>query len=204
VSGLPAGSFGLILLATAVAVLTMMAVTFAVALKAGKHSVVDTAWGIGIALTALTALVAFLASAGRGQPARRYLLLAASVLWGTRLAVYVGWRNHGKPEDPRYRDLLSRARRNRDLYALRVVYLLQALILWLATIPVQAGMLERAPAGPLAVIGAIVWLAGFIPLPPKRSGAGAAPGETAAGRSARPATGTRRRWRSGPAAPPGR
>jgi steroid 5-alpha reductase family enzyme len=46
-------------------------------LRAGKHSVADTAWGIGIAMTALASL---LASAGHGQPARRYLLLAASVI----------------------------------------------------------------------------------------------------------------------------
>ncbi len=64
-SGIPAGPFGLILLLTAAALLVMMAVTFAVALKSGKHGVVDTAWGIGIALTALVSL---LASAGYGQP----------------------------------------------------------------------------------------------------------------------------------------
>ena len=137
----------------------MMAVTFAVALKAGKHSVVDTAWGIGIALVALVGLVS---SIGYGQPARRATLAVASVIWGLRLAIYIGSRNRGKPEDPRYRDLLSRAKGDKNLYALRTIYLLQALILWLACLPIQAGMLERAPAGPLTVIGAAVWLGGFV------------------------------------------
>jgi steroid 5-alpha reductase family enzyme len=150
---------GVTLLVTAAALLAMQAVTFAVALRVGRHSVVDTAWGIGIALAALVSL---LASAGHGQPARRYLLLAVSVAWGLRLAAYVTWRNHGKPEDPRYRDLLNKAKGNRNLYALRSVYLLQAAILWLACLPIQAGMLERAPAGPLTVIGAAVWLGGFV------------------------------------------
>ncbi len=156
--GIEAGPFGLTLLASAAALLLMMAVTFAVALRAGRHSVVDTAWGVGLALVALVSL---LASAGHGQPARRYVLLAASVLWGVRLAAYVGRRNRGKDEDPRYRDLLAKAKGNRNAYALRTIYLLQALILWLATFPVQAGMSEQAPAGPLVVIGAVVWLAGF-------------------------------------------
>jgi protein-S-isoprenylcysteine O-methyltransferase Ste14 len=40
--------------------------------------------------------------------------------------------------------------------------LLQALILWLASLPVQAGMLERAPAGPVTVLGAVIWLGGFV------------------------------------------
>ena len=51
-SGLPAGPFFVTLACTAAALLVMMAVTFAVALKVGKHSVVDTAWGIGIAIVA--------------------------------------------------------------------------------------------------------------------------------------------------------
>jgi len=154
--GIDAGSFGITLIASAAALLVMMAVTFAVALKVGKHSVVDTAWGLGLALVAVVSL-----ATGHGQPARRYVLLAASVLWGVRLAAYVGWRNRGKGEDPRYRDLLAKAKGNRNAYALRTIYLLQALILWLATVPVQAGMSERGPAGPLLIIGAVLWLAGF-------------------------------------------
>ncbi len=158
-SGIPVGPFVVTVLSTAAALLVMMSVTFAVALKAGKHSVVDTAWGIGIAVAALVSL---LASIGHGQPARRYLLLAGAVVWGLRLAAYVGWRNHGKPEDPRYRDLLSRAKGDKNAYAFRVIYLLQALILWVATLPIQAGLLERAPVGPITIIGAGLWLGGFV------------------------------------------
>jgi steroid 5-alpha reductase family enzyme len=159
VSGVPLGPFGVTLACTAGALLVMMAVTFAVALKAGKHSVVDTAWGIGIAVVALVALIS---SLGYGQPARRALLTAAAVIWGLRLAAYIGYRNHGKPEDPRYRDLLAKAKGDRNVYALRTIYLLQAVILWVACLPIQAGMLERAPAGPLTVIGAVLWLGGFV------------------------------------------
>jgi steroid 5-alpha reductase family enzyme len=159
VSGLPAGPFFVTLGCTAAALLVMMAVTFAVALKAGKHSVVDTAWGIGIAVVAVVALVS---SLGYGQPVRRALLAAAAVIWGLRLASYIGSRNRGKPEDPRYRDLLSKAKGDKNIYALRTIYLLQALILWVACLPIQAGMLERAPAGPLTVIGAAAWLGGLV------------------------------------------
>ena len=148
----------LVLLVTAAALLALQGVTFAVALRAGKHSVVDTAWGIGIALAALAA---FLTSIGHGDPGRRALLLAASALWGLRLAVYVGWRNHGKPEDPRYADMLDKASGSKNLYALRMVYLLQAAILWLATVPVQLGMLEKARVGPVAVAGAVLFAIGF-------------------------------------------
>jgi steroid 5-alpha reductase family enzyme len=146
------------LLAAVAVLLVLEGVTFAVAIKAGKHSVVDTAWGVGIALVALTA---FLTSLGHGDPARRALLLAASAAWGLRLAVYVGWRNHGKPEDPRYADLLGKARGSKNLYALRQVYLLQAVTLWLATVPVQLGMLEPAPVGPLVIAGVVLFVVGL-------------------------------------------
>jgi len=144
-----------VLLVTAATLLVLQGVTFLVALRVGQHSVVDTAWGIGIALAALAA---FLVSAGHGDPARRALLLAASVLWGLRLAAYVSWRNYGRPEDPRYADML-RGRNN--LYALRMIYLLQAAILWLATVPVQLGMLQ-GPVGPLAVVGVALFAVGFV------------------------------------------
>jgi steroid 5-alpha reductase family enzyme len=150
----------LTLLVTAAALVALQGVTFAVALRVGKHSVVDTAWGIGIALAALAAfgVSGWLTTGGPGDPVRRGVLLAASALWGLRLAVYVGWRNRGQPEDPRYADML---RGQNDLYALRMVYLLQAAILWLATVPVQLGMLEQSPVGPLAVTGAVLFAAGF-------------------------------------------
>jgi len=157
-SGLAPGPFVITMVVTAAALLVLQGLTFAVALKLGKHSVVDTAWGIGIALAALTA---FLTSTNHGQNERRYLLLAASLLWGLRLAGYVGWRNHGQPEDPRYQDMLDKATGSRNLYALRMIYLLQAAILWLATVPVQAGMLERAPAGALAIVGTVLFAVGF-------------------------------------------
>jgi steroid 5-alpha reductase family enzyme len=153
------GPFGITLACTAAGLLVMMAVTFAIALRVGKHSVVDTAWGAGIALTALIALVS---SVGHGQPARRTLLAVAAVVWGLRLAVYIGARNRGKPEDPRYRDLLSKAKGDKNRYALRTIYLLQALILWVACLPIQAGMLQRAPAGPVLIVGAVLWLGGFV------------------------------------------
>jgi steroid 5-alpha reductase family enzyme len=147
-----------VLLTTAAALLVLLGCTFGVAVIVGKHSVVDTAWGIGIGLAALAA---FVTSSGHGDPVRRALLLTASVLWGLRLAAYVGWRNHGKPEDPRYADLLSKAPGSPNLYALRKIYLLQAFVLWLATAPVQLGMLERGSPGPLAIGGVVLFCAGL-------------------------------------------
>ena len=151
--------FWLTSLVTAGCLAALLAVTFAVGASTGRHSVMDVAWGAGLAAAALAS---FAASWGHGVGARRWLLLAAAVIWGTRLAVHVARRARGAGEDPRYRDLLGRAPGRRNVYALRVVYLPQAVILWVACLPLPAGMVQQAPAGAVAVLGCLVWLTGFV------------------------------------------
>jgi len=57
--------------------------------------------------------------------------------------------------------MLAKARGSKNLYALRQIYLLQAAVLWLATVPVQLGMLEHGPAGPFVIVGSVLFAAGF-------------------------------------------
>jgi steroid 5-alpha reductase family enzyme len=111
---------------TAGSLVALLAVTFLIGTWTGKHNVMNVAWGAGIMVAAVAR---FLAPAGHGAAARRYLLVVAAVLWGLRLALHVAVRARGADEDPRYRDLLARAPGNQNLYALRVVYLPQAVIL---------------------------------------------------------------------------
>jgi steroid 5-alpha reductase family enzyme len=153
------GAFGLTALVTGGALLALLAVTFVIGVRTGKHSVMDVAWGAGIAVAGA---VGFVASIGHGVPARRWPLAAAAVLWGVRLALHVAARARGADEDPRYRELLARAPGNRNWYALPVVYLPQLLILLVACLPLPAGLTTSAAAGPITVIGGVVWLGGFV------------------------------------------
>jgi steroid 5-alpha reductase family enzyme len=150
--------FGLTALVTGGALLALLAVTFVIGVRTGKHSVMDVAWGAGIALAGA---VSFLVSVGHGVPARRWPLAAAAVLGGVRLALHVGARARGADEDPRYRELLARAPGNRNRYALRVVYLPQLLTLWVACVVLPAGLTTQTAAGPVTVIGGVLWLGGF-------------------------------------------
>ena len=150
--------FWLTALVSACAILAVVAVAFVIGSRTGRHSVMDVAWGAGIAVAGAAS---FLAPGGHGAPARRWLLAAAALLWGGRLALHVAARARGAGEDPRYRDLLDRAPGNRDWYALRVVYLPQLLILWVACLPLPAGMTQQAPAGAVTAAGGAVWLTGF-------------------------------------------
>ena len=142
---------------TALAVLVTMAVTLAVALAKGKHSVIDVTWGLGFAVVAT---VTYLLSAGEGDDLRRLLLLLLPVLWGGRLAVYIASRNAGKPEDPRYVELLK-GEGHPVAVAVTKVYLPQAVIMWLVSLVVQVGAYTADGVTFLAWVGIAVWAVGI-------------------------------------------
>jgi steroid 5-alpha reductase family enzyme len=152
------GVFGVTLLVCAASVTGLLLATFALALRLGRYNVVDAIWGPAFALIAVAA---FVLSAGHGDDMRRLALLAATVVWGARLGSYVGWRSRGAGEDPRYAEMLDKAPGSRTAYALRKVFLLQAALIWLISIPVQAGMFERGGSAWLVYAGLAVWLCGL-------------------------------------------
>ncbi|MGI5451638.1 DUF1295 domain-containing protein [Streptomyces sp. CA-249302] len=159
-NGFPWSAFATNLALAAAAALAVMLVTFAVAVRAGVHRIVDVAWGIGF--TAVAAAT-FAASAvqDQGDPARRLLVTALTALWGLRLAVHIGRRGRGHGEDPRYEALLAKAPGNRNAYALRMVYLLQGALVWLVSLPVQAAQYVPGPPSFLAWAGVAVWALGL-------------------------------------------
>ncbi|RAG87330.1 hypothetical protein DN069_02075 [Streptacidiphilus pinicola] len=162
-SGFPWAAFAVNLGVAAGAALAVMLATFALALVKGVHRIVDSAWGLAFAAVAV-ASCALAGSEAHGDPGRRALVTALTVVWGLRLSVHIAWRGRGRGEDPRYERLLAKAgpgRGRRDGYALRMVYLLQAGLVWLVSLPVQAACYAPRAIGPLAVAGALVWAAGF-------------------------------------------
>jgi steroid 5-alpha reductase family enzyme len=142
---------------SAVAVVVILAATFVASKIAGKHSVIDTAWGL---LFTAIAISGFATSSGSGDTLRRVLLAIMTIGWGLRLAIHIGRRTIGQPEDPRYAALLAKAKGNPDLYALRMVYLLQGMLAYLISAPVQVGMFEHRSVGPIAWVGVALWLVG--------------------------------------------
>jgi steroid 5-alpha reductase family enzyme len=134
--------FAVGLLACAAALVVLLGATFALAKRLGKHSVVDVAWGLGFVAVALVSL---LASGDSGNPDRRHLITAMVVLWGGRLAWHIGTRNIGHGEDPRYEAMLAKVpEAQRDLYALRMIYGLQGLLVLFISLPVQVAQYYRS------------------------------------------------------------
>ncbi|MFF5496097.1 DUF1295 domain-containing protein [Streptomyces aquilus] len=157
-SGFPWGAFAVNLGLAAAAALAVMLGTFALAVRLGVHRIVDVAWGV--AFTAVAA-VTLAASAGHGDPARRFLVAALTAVWGLRLATHIARRGRGHGEDPRYEAMLAKAPGNRNAYALRKVYLLQGGLVWLVSLPVQAAQYVPAALSPLAWAGTALWAVGL-------------------------------------------
>lgn len=153
------GAFAAALPYSVAAVVAVLGSTFAVALRLGRHAVVDVAWGLGfVTVTATT----YLLSAGEGDPARRALVLALTAAWGLRLAAHIARRSRGHGEDPRYEALLSKAPGSRAGYALRQVYLTQGAVMWFVSLPLQVTMFQADGLGVVAWLGVVLWAVGLI------------------------------------------
>jgi steroid 5-alpha reductase family enzyme len=147
--------------AVVVLVLFSGALFVAVKVRGNRHDGIDVVWGAGFAIVAITS---FVLSAGDGDLWRRLLITALTCVWGFRLAWHIERRNRGTDEDPRYVAIMERATGNPVLHLVRKVYVPQAVIMWVVSLPVQLGQYGYA-SGALAitvtVLGVLSWAVGF-------------------------------------------
>ena len=144
----------------ALAIVVVFALAFGWAVVAGKHVVVDTVWGPGFVVVAVVA--ALLAD---GSQTRRLLLLGLVGVWGLRLGAHMFVRTRGRGEDPRYRDIQERGRGNPHLHMIRRVYLPQAAVMVVVSLPITVGANSRGLGVlPLVLIavGTALWAVGLV------------------------------------------
>ncbi|MBW2407275.1 MAG: DUF1295 domain-containing protein [Deltaproteobacteria bacterium] len=141
------------------AVIFMMIMGWVLSLILKNVTVVDSLWGLGFVMIALTTF--FLA---HGFLGRKLLTTFLVTCWGVRLSIYLTWRNWGKGEDPRYGSWREKSGKNFWIVSLFKVFLLQALFLWAISISIQYGMTSGTPEMItwLDVCGCILWGVGFV------------------------------------------
>ncbi len=141
----------------AVAIAMLMIATWAVSVTLVNASIVDIVWGLGFVTVAW--VVRWLVD---GNDHRQWLLVAMTTLWGLRLAAYLWWRNHGNGEDFRYRAMRRRAGGGFWLSSLLRVFVVQGVLMWVVSLPVQLGQVPSTPdVGWLAWLGVAVWGVGL-------------------------------------------
>ena len=146
-------------LTTFVAILGTLGALWLVSVWLRDASIVDPFWGTGFALTA------WLAVALNGAPSARSLLLASlTTMWGLRLSLYLLRRNWGHGEDRRYVAMREHHGARFWWVSLFTVFLLQGVILWLVSWPLQAVAAgdNHQPLGWLDGLGAILWAVGVV------------------------------------------
>jgi steroid 5-alpha reductase family enzyme len=120
-------------------------VCWAIAVAIRDPTFVDSVWALGMgALAVATYLQVW------GYRPRQYLLVALCGAWALRLGghLFLRWRVHGP--DWRYVRMMEKARAERGWgygqASLRLVFLLQAPLMWIVSLPVQLGQLDCTPA----------------------------------------------------------
>ena len=85
-----------------------------------------------------------------------------ATIWGLRLSIYLFVRNHGNGEDFRYQAMRRKYGERFGVISLVTVFLLQGVIMWTVSLPLQLGQVRSTPGvGALAVVGVVVWLVGL-------------------------------------------
>ena len=137
------------LLLNAGMLVAVVLVLWAISVKIGDVSFIDSFWGAGMALMALTS---WLQLEEPGAVAN--LLLAMTAAWGLRLGIYLFRRWRAEGEDKRYERMLRKDReKGRFAFAaLTKIWLGQAFLLFLVSSPAQLGILSSEAPAPLTGI----------------------------------------------------
>ena len=152
---------GTLLLINAGVILGAVLLLWLISIVIRDASIIDMFFAV--ILLAVT-VVSYLA--GDGSADRQLLVLILVTLWAARITFHLIKRNWGHGEDPRYTKLRSWVENDRsfNLLSLRKVFLLQGVVLWFTSLPVQFSMSFSEPMalGLPAVIGTALWIVGFL------------------------------------------
>ena len=139
------------------ALAAMGIVTWLISIPRRNVSIVDSLWAI---MFIAGAVVYYLTVQ---QPGPRALLVLALVsAWGLRLSGYITWRNWGEGEDRRYQTIRANNEPNFALKSVYIVFLLQALIAWVVSLPLLTAIAGTAELGFIDLVGVCLWALGML------------------------------------------
>ena len=125
-------------------------------LKDNNVTIVDSLWAMFFLIA--TALTFSLLPAPSERAYLVFLLVAA---WSCRLSIYLHLRNHHKPEDLRYQAIRARNQPNFRYKSIYLVFILQALLAWFISLPLNVASQSSNALNTFDWIGVAVWIIGM-------------------------------------------
>ncbi len=145
------------MLAAGGSIAIVMLVTWLASAALRNASIVDIVWGLGFVVVAW--VVRF---QGDTNTTRQWVIVVMVTIWGLRLAGYLWSRNHGQPEDYRYRAMRKRWGDRFPVVSLVTVFVVQGALMWVVSLPVQLGQVRAGSGvGVIAALGVAVWAIGL-------------------------------------------
>ena len=138
------------------ALIVMTLAVWIISLLRRDAGIIDLFWSLTFVMAAI--VFAVLTEAETGD--RTALTLVLVTVWGLRLSGYLTWRNWAEPEDYRYRRLRERGGPNWPYKNLITVFWGQAVLAWVVSAPLLAGVDGSRELGFLAFAGIAVWAVG--------------------------------------------
>lgn len=140
-----------------VTTLVFWLILYVVSIVIHDASIADVGWGLSPAISALVLYVTF-------SPSNIVVSLVylAVILWGIRLAIHIGSRKIGKPEDWRYKSWREQWSPNFVKVSFYRIFMLQASLSFVMALPLAVVTLAEAPLSIIFIIGLLIWAFGFI------------------------------------------
>ena len=157
----PAPEIGQVMLWAGVFLLVYFTLWYLVGELLRNAGLVDIGWGAGFVLLAATSAIMSPSVLG-------FLPAGAVAVWGIRLALHIGRRNLGKPEDVRYQDFRRAWGKNWPLRAYLQLFLFQGVMMGIIASSFLIGIRASASAAPVGIVrqgllvaGLLLWACGF-------------------------------------------
>ena len=148
---------GLRFTAQGAALFLVAAIFWVFSLVRNDVSIVDSLWSM---MFLLAAAIYFAMSPQQGP--RELLVMVLVTVWAVRLSAYITLRNHGEPEDYRYQEIRKNNEPGFRFKSLYIVFILQAILAWVISLPLFAAMGASAPLGLLDYAGVAFWVIGMV------------------------------------------
>lgn len=120
-------------------------------------SIVDSLWS----LMFLAAGFIYLVNSTDATP-RALLIFCLLALWALRLSMHLTVRNHGQPEDRRYKKIRRNNEPNFAVKSLYIIFGLQGLLAWVISVPLLFALSSDRGFHWLDLPALLLWLTGFI------------------------------------------